>query len=137
MSAVPALLTGTRSREPCTTAGPQDVLGLRKDDNPLLVYDTFELKGQYESFVKMPKGLSRKTISTFIIRVFFTKTQIIIISKHENSIGKPKVAFLLTYYPSEIPFYLSTTLDFRETAPEDLCPFRLETLLRTKIYFSS
>lgn len=119
---------------------PPRCAGLGKDDNLPLVYDIFELKGQHESSVKMPNGLSRKTISMFIIRVFFTKTEIIIISKHENSLGKPKLAFLLTHHPSEIPFHLGTTLNFRETAPEDLFPFRLETLLsdaqmRTKIYF--
>lgn len=30
-SSVPAFLTGSRSRQPCTTAGPQDVLALGKE----------------------------------------------------------------------------------------------------------
>lgn len=35
---------------------------------------------------------------------------------------------LLTQYPSEIHFHHSTTLNFRETATEDLFPFLLKTL---------
>lgn len=58
-------------QEPCTTAGPQDVLPLGRDDNPTLVYDTFELKVNIKSLVKMPRVLSRKTTSMFIIRFFY------------------------------------------------------------------